>query len=174
MDIEGIGPETLDLLLSNQLISNIADLYTLNEAELLQLDRVGQKLAGNILDGIEQSKLQSFEKVLFGLGIRYVGETVSKKLARAFKSMDGLIAADKESLLQVDEIGERIADSLIRFLHAQYNLELIERLKSYGLQMRIEEQEGASDLLKGKSIVVSGTFEHFSRDSIKLEIEKHG
>ena len=174
MDIEGIGPETLDLLLSNGLISTVSDLYTLKEADLLKLERVGQKLAGNILDGIEKSKGQAFEKVLFGLGIRFVGETVSKKLARAFKSMDNLISAEKESLLLVDEIGDRIADSLLQFFKNSDNLRIIEELKIHGLQMNVEEQEGASEVLKGLSIVVSGSFEQFSRDSIKSEIEKHG
>jgi len=174
MDIEGMGPETLDLLLSNDLIENLADLYILSKEDLLPLDRVGQKMADNIIEGIAQSKKQPFERLLFGLGIRYVGETVSKKLAKALHSMEALQKASKEELLLVEEIGDRIADSLIQFFGNEENRKLIERLKKEGLQMQAIKQEGTTETLKGLSIVVSGSFEQFSRDSIKAEIEKHG
>lgn len=174
MDIEGLGPETIELLVKAQLISNPADLYQLQKDELLQLERTGEKTVENLLNGLEKSKNQNFERLLFGLGIRYVGETVAKKLARAFKNIHGIISASKEDLLAVDEVGERIAQSVVQYFEREENIELVERLEASGLPMQIVEQEGSTEQLKGLTFVVSGTFSQFGRNEIKAEIEKHG
>lgn len=174
MDVEGLGPETVELLVSNNLIKTSADLYGLKKDDLLGLDRTGEKTIDNLLAGLEKSKEQPFERVLFALGIRYVGETVAKKLARHFKNVDQLLSASKEALVEVNEIGERIADSVLQFKEIPSNLELIQSLRDFGLNFNVEEIEGASDSLSGQTFVVSGTFSVYSRNDIKAEIEKHG
>ena len=176
MNIEGLGPETVDLFYQEGMILNVADLYTLKESDISRLERLGEKSAKNIINGLEESKKVPFERVLFALGIRFVGETVAKKLAKAVKNIDALMNASKEELIEIDEIGEKIAESIIHYFCSEKNRTLVERLKSYGLKMEIEASSIAevSDLLKGQSIVISGVFTHHSRDEYKDIIEKHG
>ncbi len=175
MDIDGIGPETIDQLYSANLVKNIGDLYTLNFEDLIDLDRMAEKSVNNLLAGVKQSKSVPFERVLFALGIRHVGETVSKKLCKHFGTLEKLMAATKEELEHVDEIGAVIADSLISYFADQDNLLLINSLKSFGLQLETaEKNEKQSDTLSGKSFVVSGVFSKFSRDELKTTIESHG
>lgn len=174
MDIDGLGSETVNLLFDKGLIANAADLYELTKEDLLPLERFAEKSVENILNGIEASKQIPFERVLFAIGIRYVGETVAKKLAKAFKSMDNLMAASVESLVEVDEIGQQIANSLTSYFQVGTNVDLIYRFKSYGLQMEVIEEEGSSDKLSGLTFVVSGVFERFEREELKKLIEKHG
>ncbi|NVK26652.1 MAG: NAD-dependent DNA ligase LigA [Flavobacteriia bacterium] len=174
MDIDGLGAETVNLLFDNKLIETAADLYELTEDDLLPLDRFAEKSVENMLKGIEASKEVPFPRFLFALGIRYVGETVAKKLAKAFKSLDNLMSASREQLLEVDEIGERIADSLLFYFQEDKNLEVIQRFKSYGLNVELEEVEGATDTLTGKTFVVSGVFDGYERNELKQLIELHG
>lgn len=176
MDVEGLGGETVALLVKEKLIENYADLYTLKKEQVLPLERMAEKSAQNLIDGIEKSKQISFERVLFGLGIRYVGETVAKKLAKEFKSMSKLMQARFEDLIQVDEIGDRIAESLIQFFEVKSNVEIVNRLANYGLQMQLSEEElnQASSKLKDLTFVISGVFEKVSRKELKSLIEKNG
>lgn len=176
MDIDGLGEETVEQLYKAGLISDISDIYYLNIDQLLPLDRMAQKSAENLLKGVENSKKIPFERVLFAIGIRFVGETVAKKLAMHFKKIDNLIDADFDSLVSVDEIGERIAQSILKFFSEEKNLRIVERLKSAGLKFEIDESEliGRTELLKGKTFVVSGVFQTYSRDEIKSLIEKNG
>lgn len=176
MDIEGLGGETIALLYQNKLVQNYADLYVLKMEDLLPLERMAQKSAENLLNGVEASKNIPFERVLFALGIRYVGETVAKKLAKHYKSIDQLAAATIMDLVLVDEIGERIAQSVVAFFENPLQISIIERLKSYGLQFEIKanEAEQSSNLFEGKTLVVSGVFTQFSRDELKNTIESHG
>jgi DNA ligase (NAD+) len=176
MDIDGLGEETIEQLFAVGLIYNYADLYTLIEADLLKLERMAQKSVSNLLQGVKNSNQIPFERVLFALGIRYVGETVSKKLAKYFKSMDAILNASLEELVAVDEIGEKIAESLYFFLQKEEQIELINRLKSYGLQFEIVEQESTqiSTIFEGKAFVVSGVFETYSRNELKKAIEDYG
>ncbi len=175
MDIDGVGPETIDLLLENGLINNIADLYDLKKEDIVPLERLGEKSADNMIKGIEKSKNRSFEKVLYALGIRHVGETTAKKLARHFKSLDNLINASMEQLVKVGDVGEKIAESIKDFFANQENMELIKRLKEKGLHFELTDDElPKSDKLQGKKFVISGTFTHFSRNELKKNIEENG
>jgi len=176
MDIEGLGGETVALMHNQGLLRSYADLYVLTEAQLLPLERMAEKSVSNVLQGIEKSKSIGFERVLFALGIRYVGQTVAKKLARHFKNIDAIAAANMESLVAVDEIGTRIAQSVSAFFSNPLNMEVVYRLKTYGLQLSMEQsaQEPHSSKLKGISFVISGVFNRFSRDEIKDLIDKHG
>ncbi|SDQ69088.1 NAD-dependent DNA ligase LigA [Flagellimonas zhangzhouensis] len=176
MDIEGMGSETVELLFKEGLIANYADLYTLTKEQVMPLERMAEKSAENLVKGVEASKAIPFERVLFALGIRYVGETVAKKLAKAYKNIDALMAASQEELVAVDEIGERIADSVIKFFSEPTNLEVVDRLKSYGLQFSLSEEqlENQTDKLKGQIFVVSGVFETISRNELKKLIEDNG
>jgi DNA ligase (NAD+) len=175
MDIEGLGGETVALLYKNGLIENYADLYTLRVEQILPLERMAQKSAENLVSGVENSKNIPFERVLFALGIRYVGETVAKKLARHYQNIDALQQGSFMDLVMVDEIGERIAQSVIDFFANQKNQHIIERLKSYGLRFELDEEpEKLSDKLSGKTFVVSGVFTKFSRDELKKAIEDNG
>ena len=176
MDIEGLGGETVELLFKEGLIANYADLYTLTKEQVMPLERMAEKSAENLVNGVALSKSIPFERVLFGLGIRYVGETVAKKLAKAYKNIDGLIAATEEELIAVDEIGERIAESVVQFFREPSNIKIIERLKSYGLQFSLSEEqlENQSEKLKGKTFVVSGVFESLGRTELKKLIEDNG
>ena len=176
MNIDGLGGETIALLFEAHLIHNYADLYELQKEQIIPLERMAEKSAANIVKGIADSKKIPFEKVLYALGIRYVGETVAKKLARHFKSIDNLMAADYEKLIAVDEIGDRIATSLIDFFNDLTNIQVIDRLKQYGLQLQIDESKSTvqSEILKGKKIVVSGVFTKFSRNELKQSIEDNG
>ncbi|MDM1046582.1 NAD-dependent DNA ligase LigA [Myroides sp. 1354] len=176
MDIEGLGEETVVLLYKNGLVKDYADLYELKKEDVLPLERMAEKSADNLIKGIEASKAIPFERVLYALGIRFVGETVAKKLANHYKSIDALAVAPMLEMMMVDEIGERIAQSVIDFFSNDINKQTIERLKAYGVQMVLEEKESTvvSDLLKGKTIVVSGVFTQVSRDELKQMIEDHG
>ena len=175
MDIDGIGPETIDLLYENQLIASIPDLYDLKKEDLLPFKKEGEKWASNIIEGLEQSKAIPFERLLFALGIRYVGETVSKVLVKEFQHINHLMIADKERLENVDEIGEKIAESVVLYFQNNENIKIIDRLKNKGLCFEIgEESKAISSKLSGMSIVISGVFSHFSRDELKKLIEQHG
>lgn len=176
MDIEGLGGETVELLFKEGLIQNYADLYTLTKEQILPLERMADKSAENLVNGVQASKTIPFERVLFALGIRYVGETVAKKLAKAFKDIDALMTASHEELVAVDEIGDRIAESVLDFFSEPANVEVVDRLKSYGLQFSLSEEqlENQTELLKGQTFVVSGVFETISRNDLKKMIEDNG
>ncbi|WP_431165571.1 NAD-dependent DNA ligase LigA [Tenacibaculum halocynthiae] len=176
MDIDGLGGETVDLLRKEGLIKNYADLYDLKVEQVIPLERMAEKSAQNMIEGIEKSKEIPFEKVLFALGIRFVGETVAKKLAKHFKSIDNLMQADFDTLIGVDEIGDRIAQSILEFSVDEGNKELIQRLKLYGVQLEVsaESLEGQTDKLAGKVFVVSGVFHQMSRNELKKAIEDNG
>ncbi len=176
MDIDGLGGETVDLLRKEGLIQNYADLYNLKIEQIIPLERMAEKSAENIIVGIEKSKEIPFEKVLFALGIRFVGETVSKKLAKHFKSIDALMTATFEALINVDEIGDRIAQSIIDFSSDMRNIQLINRLKAAGIQLEVslENLENQTELLKGEVFVVSGVFYQLTRNELKKTIEDNG
>lgn len=176
MDIEGLGGETVALLFNNGLVHNYADLYELTVVQILPLERMAQKSAENLVKGVADSKEIPFERVLYALGIRFVGETVAKKLAKHYKSFDALSQASLMDLVLVDEIGERIAKSVIDFFENNENVIMIERLKSYGVQFEVIEKinPNATVKLAGKTFVVSGVFELFSRDDLKKAIEDNG
>lgn len=176
MDIEGLGGETVALLFNNGLVKDYSDLYELTVEQVIPLERMAQKSAENLVNGIQKSKEVSFERVLFALGIRYVGETVAKKLAKHYKNIDALSQASLMDLILVDEIGERIAQSVIEFFENENNQHIVERLKNFGVQFEIVEvhNPNATDKLVGKTFVVSGVFEQFSRDDLKKAIEDNG
>ncbi len=175
MDIEGIGPETIELMYQAGLVNDLSNLYTLEYDDLIKLERMADKSVLNLLQGIEKSKEKPFEKVLFGLGIRHVGETTAKRLVKHFKNIDSLMEANKEELIAVDTMGDVIAFSLIEFFESKEHRQLISRLKTAGIQMEIEDKgEVHLNTLEGKSFVVSGVFEKHSRNEIKESIEKHG
>ncbi|UUF12674.1 MULTISPECIES: NAD-dependent DNA ligase LigA [Flavobacterium] len=176
MDIEGLGGETVALLFKNNLVHNYADLYELKVEDILHLERMAQKSAENLVKGVEKSKEIPFESVLFALGIRFVGETVAKKLAKHYKNIDALSQASLMDLILVDEIGERIAKSVIEFFENEENKIIIERLKSYGVQFETVERinPNATEKFIGKTFVVSGVFTQFSRDDLKKTIEDNG
>jgi DNA ligase (NAD+) len=176
MDIEGLGGETVALLFNNDLVHNYADLYELKVEQILPLERMAQKSADNLVKGVEDSKNIPFERVLYALGIRYVGETVAKKLAKHYKNIDALSQATLMDLVLVDEIGEKIAKSVLEFFDNEENKIIIGRLKNYGIQFEIVENinPNATDKLVGKIFVVSGVFEQFSRDELKKVIEDNG
>lgn len=176
MDIEGLGGETVALLVENGLIENYADLYTLTTSQVIPLERMAAKSAENLVAGVAASKQIPFERVLFGLGIRYVGETVAKKLAKHFKSIDALMAASFEQLIAVDEIGDRIAESVLEFFTSESHRTSIARLKEYGVQLSLSEEALANqtDTLAGNTFVVSGVFTKVSRTELKKLIEDNG
>jgi DNA ligase (NAD+) len=174
MNIDGLGDETIEVLFDKGLIKDISGLYQLTFDQLLELDRMGEKSANNLLKGVTASKEIPFERVLFGLGIRFVGETVAKKLAQAFGNMDALKRASFDELIDVEEIGEKIAVSVLQYFRDSTNLALIDRLEEIGLSFELVKKEQASVILGGKVLVVSGTFETFSRDELKELIERNG
>lgn len=176
MDIEGLGGETVALLVRENLIEDYADLYTLQKDDVLPLERMAEKSAENLIQGIEASKEVPFERVLFGLGIRYVGETVAKKLAKAYKNIETLASATIDDLIAVDEIGERIAHSVVDFFQNEANKNRISRLQSYGLNLEISEEEKQlkSQKLANLTLVISGVFTKFSRKELQNMIEMHG
>lgn len=171
-----MGPETVEDLYEAGLVTNVADLYELKMADLMHLERWAEKSARNLMESLRNSKNVSFERVLYALGIRYVGETVARRLAKAFRSMERLEKATAEELLAVDDIGERIAESVIDYFSNERNREVVDRLKSHGLQMELPEEDtnGGNDKLKGLTIVISGTFAKHSRDEYKAMIERNG
>lgn len=176
MDIDGLGGETVALLYNANLVSNYADLYELTKEQVVPLERMADKSAENLINGIANSKSIPFERVLYALGIRYVGETVAKKLAKHYKTIDALAKTTVMDLVLVDEIGEKIAHSVVQFFENEANQVLVDRLKSYGIQLEISESDNASisDKLNGKIFVVSGVFESYSRDDLKKAIEDNG
>lgn len=176
MNIDGLGPETVDMFYRLGLINDTADLYQLKTDDIKNLERMGEKSAENIVNGIAASKEVPFERVLFALGIRFVGETVAKKIAKSFTDIEELENADIEKLKNIDEIGEKIAQSIITYFSNPANRELVERLKANGLQLHRTEEDlsGYTDKLAGQSIVISGVFTHHSRDEYKEMIEKNG
>lgn len=176
MNIDGLGPETVDTFYRLGLIKDTADLYQLTAEDIKNLDRMGEKSAENIIKGIKASKEVPFERVLFALGIRFVGETVAKKIAKSFNNIEELENADLEKLTSIDEIGEKIAQSILIYFSSPLNVNLIERLKSAGLQLYRKEEDlnEYTDKLAGQSIVISGVFTHHSRDEYKDLIEKNG
>lgn len=176
MNIDSLGAETLDQLYAAGLVKNISDLYELKKEDLLKLERMAEKSAQNLMVGIEASKQVPFERVLYAIGIRHVGETTAKKIARKVKSLDVLIHADREQLLAIDEVGEIIADSIQYYFAEDENRRIIERLKVAGLQFSLseEQQSGGSEKLKGFTFVISGVFTKFSRDQLKELIELNG
>lgn len=176
MDIEGLGAETVELLFKEGLIHSYADLYELKVEDIVPLERMAQKSAENLVAGVEKSKEIPFERVLFALGIRYVGETVAKKLAKAYKTIDALKVATTDELVALDEIGIRIAESVVDFFQNEINLQLVERLKGYGVQMEISAEKllNQTDKLSGITFVISGVFESISRNDLKKLIEDNG
>lgn len=174
MNIEGLGEETIELLYEQGLLHNIADIYTLTFNDLASQERFGEKSAQNILNGIANSLLVPWERVLFAIGIRMVGETTAKKLARRFTSLEQLQVADREQLIAVEDVGEQIADNIIAYFADEHNRGIIHRLQDAGLQMQGEAPEVVSQTLAGQSIVISGTFTQHSRDEYKAMIEAHG
>lgn len=176
MDIDGLGGETVALLVNEGLITNYSDLYELTKAQVMPLERMAEKSADNLINGIEASKNIPFEQVLFALGIRFVGETVAKKLAKHYKSIDAIAAASQEELINVDEIGVKIAESVTEFFASEENINTINRLKAFGIQLEMsaEQLSGQTDKLKGDIIVVSGVFHTVSRTELKKLIEDNG
>lgn len=176
MNIDGLGPETVDLLYQEGLVKDISDLYSLTADQIVGLDRMGEKSALNIIKGIKESLSVPYERVLFAIGIRFVGETTAKLLAKAFPSIEKLMQATLDELMQVNEIGGRIAQSIITYFREPVNIDILERLKGSGLNFEStkEEEVNYSDKLEGKAIVISGVFSHHSRDEYKDIIEKNG
>ena len=176
MNIDGLGSETIDLLYSQGLLKNIADIYALTQEDIAKQERLGEKSAQNMLAGIEASKQVPWARVLFALGIRMVGETTAKKITRRFPSIDQLQWATVEQLTTIEDVGEQIAKNIIAYFNDLGNLEVINRLREAGIQMQSteEEQTPQSYILQGKSIVVSGVFTQHSRDEYKAMIEAHG
>lgn len=175
MDIDGLGGETVALLFNAGLVTNYADLYELKKEQIIPLERMAEKSAENLINGIEKSKTIPFERVLYALGIRYVGETVAKKLAKHYKSIDAIAQASIMDLILVDEIGDKIAQSVVQFFENQENITIIDRLKQFGVQLESGADEALlSEKLKGKTFVVSGVFEIYSRDELKKAIEDNG
>ena len=176
MDIDGIGQETIELLYNEGLAKNITQLYQLTKDQLLNLERMADKSAQRILDGLEASKQVPFERVLFALGIRFVGETVAKTLVKKLHTIENIQHQTKEQLVEIDEIGDRIAESVVEWFSNEEHLQFIQHLKKYGLQFAIskDQLEGQTNKLEGLSIVISGTFEQHSRDELKKLIEQNG
>ncbi len=175
MDIDGLGPETIELLFKEGLIHNVADLYQLKTDDLKDLERLGQKSAKNIISSIEKSKNQPFDRVLFGLGIRHVGATAAKILAHHFKNIDNLMQASKEDIMAINGIGPKIAESIQNYFSNPQNQKLIQKLRQAGLNFEENQEHKVIDQkLDGKRFVISGSFAHFSRDGLKESIEKHG
>ena len=174
MDIEGLGGETIELLWENGLIRNISDIYYLDPVQLAALPRLGEKSAANILEGVRLSKEVAFERVLFALGIRFVGETTAKYLASHFRTLDAIAHATVEELSEAEEVGKKIADAIVEYFTSEENLQIVERLRSAGLQFEVKDKMRESNALEGKSVVISGKFAGMSRDDMKALVEKHG
>jgi DNA ligase (NAD+) len=176
MDIDGLGDETVALLVNSGIIKDYSDLYKLNIQDIIGLERMAEKSSINLIDGIKKSLEIPFERVLYALGIRHVGSTVAKTLARHYKDIDRLMSSNSIELESVDEIGEKITSSVIEFFSDKENIEMINTLKSYGLQFKLVDNnnEYSSEKLTGKSIIISGIFDKYSRDEFKKLIELNG
>jgi DNA ligase (NAD+) len=176
LNIEGLGAETIEQLYRAKLVENPADFYTLTKEQILPLERMAEKSVQNILDGVENSKQIPFEKVLFGIGIKHVGETVAKKLAKNFDSIDDLKLATSEELVQVEDIGGKIAESIVSFFKDPENILMIERLKLYGVQLKRGENtnELLSNALENKTFLFTGKLSLFTREAAEIMVEKHG
>ena len=174
MDIDGLGGETIELLWQNDLLHNIADIYSLDPIKLAALPRLGEKSAANILEGVRLSKEVPFERVLFALGIRFVGETTAKYLASHFRTLDAIAAASVEELAEAEEVGAKIASAIVEYFADENNCQIIEQLRGAGLRLVAEEKSLRSNALVGKSVVISGKFEGRSRDDMKALVEEHG
>lgn len=174
MDIEGLGGETIELLWENGLIHDISDIYYLDGHQLATLPRLGEKSAANILEGVRRSKDVPFERLLFALGIRYVGETTAKYLAEHFRTLDAIATATLSELAEAEEVGAKIAESIIEYFATEENKHIIDRLREAGLQLEIKDKVRSSNALEGKSVVVSGKFPGLSRDDMKALVEQHG
>ncbi len=176
MDIDGLGGETVALLVNEGLINDYSDLYELTKEQVLPLERMAEKSADNLINGIFESKKITFERVLYALGIRYVGETVAKKLAKHYKSVDAISKASREELVNVDEIGIKIAESVVAFFSSEKNMFIINRLKAFGVQLEMSAEQliGQTNILEGQSIVITGVFESISRNELKKLIEDNG
>ena len=174
MDIEGLGGETIELLWENGMLNDIADIYNLDPIALASLPRLGEKSAANILEGVRISKSVAFERVLFAIGIRFVGETTAKYLATHFRTLDAIAAASAEELAEAEEIGSKIAESIIAYFADEKNRAILEKLRSAGLRFEVEDKVCTSNALAGKNIVISGKFEGRSRDDMKALVEEHG
>ena len=175
MDIDGLGVETIELLVKEDLITDVSDLYLLRKDQILPLDRMAEKSADNLINSIELSKKIPFERLMFALGIRFVGETVAKKLANYYTTIDNLMSANFEDLVEVEEIGDKISESVVHYFSQEKNRVLIENLKNHNLCFVAKEKEkNLSTKLKGMAIVVSGVFSVYSRNELKKMIEKHG
>ena len=174
MNIESLGEETVELLFENDLLHNIADLYDIKAEQIATLPRLGEKSADNIIQSINNSREVPFHRVLFALGIRFVGETTAKYLAEHFRSLDAIESASREELTEAEEVGEKIADAIIEYFADERNQQIIERLRNAGLQLTAKEREQASDALAGLTFVISGSFANHSRDELKALIEANG
>lgn len=174
MDIDGLGEAIIDQLLSEDLIKTYADLYELKKEKLLPLERMGEKSVQNLLESIEKSKIQPLHRVLYGLGIRFVGKTVAKDLANHFNSIEAITHSDVETMTSIDAIGPKIAESVCKFFRKESNISLIHRLKEYGVVFKAEENKNISQKLSGKKIVITGTLPNYSRNEVKELIEAHG
>ena len=174
MDIEGLGGETIELLWENGMLRDISDIYRLDPMLLASLPRLGEKSAANIIDGVRQSKDVPFERVLFALGIRFVGETTAKYLATHFRTLDAIAAATAEELAEAEEIGSKIAEAIIAYFADETNVRIIKRLRESGLRFEVEDKVKTSNALEGKNVVISGKFEGRSRDDMKALVEEHG
>lgn len=174
MNIESLGEETVELLFENDLLNNIADLYDIKAEQIATLPRLGEKSADNIIQSINNSREVPFHRVLFALGIRFVGETTAKYLAEHFRSLDAIESASREELTEAEEVGEKIADAIIEYFADERNQQIIERLRNAGLQLTAKEREQASDALAGLTFVISGSFANHSRDELKALIEANG
>ena len=174
MNIEGLGSETVELLWQNGMLTNISDIYHLDAQRLASLPRLGDKSATNILESIAKSKDVPFERVLFALGIRFVGETTAKYLAQHFQTLDAIASADVESLAEAEEVGSKIAEAIVAYFADRRNCTIIEQLRQAGLKFELERKKLRSRALEGKSVVISGKFEGRSRDDMKHLVEEHG
>ena len=174
MNIESLGEETVELLFANNLLHNIADLYDIKAEQIATLPRLGEKSAENIIQSINNSRQVPFHRVLFALGIRFVGETTAKYLAEHFRSLDAIQSATREELTEAEEVGEKIADAIIEYFADARNQQIIERLREAGLQLTAKEREQASDALAGLTFVISGSFANHSRDELKALIDANG
>lgn len=174
MDIEGLGGETIELLWENGMLNDISDIYHLDPIALAALPRLGEKSAANIMEGIRESKAIPFERVLYALGIRFVGETTAKYLATHFRTLDSIRRASAEELAEAEEIGSKIAESIISYFADDTNIAIVERLRTSGLRFEVEDKSKLSNVLEGKNIVISGKFEGRSRDDMKALVEEHG